>query len=167
MIKSKPYKSWSIIILMLLIIGGGIFIWSRYSPSQPIEILLPPPGEFEGKVYLSGAVSNPGIYPIKSSDSLDDVIKRAGGLSQNASLTELQLHIPLTGEENEPQKININLADAWLLEALPGIGEAKAKAIVEYRERNGPFRTISELTKVEGIGDTIYEQIKGLITVTE
>lgn len=71
-----------------------------------------------------------------------------------------------TGDEVEfePQKININRAEAWLLEALPGIGETRAQHIVDHREQNGPFRDITEITSVEGIGRAIYEQIKDLIT---
>lgn len=64
-----------------------------------------------------------------------------------------------------PQKIDINRAEAWLLEALPGIGESKAQAIIAYRQQNGVFKHISEITNVEGIGPAIYEQIKDLITV--
>ena len=64
-----------------------------------------------------------------------------------------------------PQKIDINRAEAWLLEALPGIGEIKAQAIIAYRQQNGGFSHITEITKVEGIGPAIYEEIKELITV--
>ncbi len=64
-----------------------------------------------------------------------------------------------------PQKIDINRAEAWLLEALPGIGPSKAQAIIDYRQQNGGFKNISEITRVEGIGPAIYEQIKDLITV--
>jgi competence ComEA-like helix-hairpin-helix protein len=72
-----------------------------------------------------------------------------------------------TGEvgQGEPQKIDINRAEAWLLEALPGIGPTKAQAIIDYRQQNGYFSDISEILNVEGIGQDIYEQIKDLITV--
>jgi comEA protein len=66
-----------------------------------------------------------------------------------------------------PQKIDINRAEAWLLEALPGIGPSKAQAIIDYRQQNGGFHTIIEITEVEGIGLSIYEQIKDLITVAD
>ena len=64
-----------------------------------------------------------------------------------------------------PQKIDINRAEAWLLEALPGIGESKAQAIIAYRQQNGGFSHIIEITEVEGIGPAIYEDIKNLIAV--
>jgi comEA protein len=66
---------------------------------------------------------------------------------------------------DQPQKIDINRAEAWLLEALPGIGPSKAQAIIDYRQQNGEFKHITEITRVEGIGPAIYEQIKDLITV--
>jgi competence protein ComEA len=67
----------------------------------------------------------------------------------------------------DTQKININRAEAWLLEALPGIGPTKAKAIIEYRQKNGFFRNVDELTKVNGISAALLEQIKPLVTVTD
>lgn len=62
-------------------------------------------------------------------------------------------------------KININTATAEELTALPGIGQAKAEAIVKYREANGPFKTVDELGNVKGIGNKILENIKGEISV--
>ncbi|MDO8568153.1 MAG: ComEA family DNA-binding protein [Dehalococcoidales bacterium] len=71
------------------------------------------------------------------------------------------------GGQDSPQsqKINLNRADAWLLAALPDIGQTRAQAIVNYRQKNGPFRSTNELLKVEGIGTAIYDKIKDLITV--
>lgn len=62
-------------------------------------------------------------------------------------------------------KININTADASELMRLEGIGESKAKAIIEYREKNGRFRTPDELTDVNGIGAGIFEENIDKITV--
>ncbi len=62
-------------------------------------------------------------------------------------------------------KININTATLSMLIELPGIGETKAAAIIEYRDTYGSFFSISEITNVSGIGDKTYEKIKELITV--
>ena len=62
-------------------------------------------------------------------------------------------------------KININTSDETALQTLNGIGEAKAKAIIEYRNQNGKFKTIEDIKNVPGIGDSIYEKIKDNITV--
>jgi len=62
-------------------------------------------------------------------------------------------------------KININSADVSQLESLPGIGPSTAKAIVDQREANGPFKSIEALKDVKGIGDKKFDAIKNLITV--
>lgn len=56
--------------------------------------------------------------------------------------------------------VNINTATATELEALPGIGPAKAKAIVAYRQQNGQFKTVEDLKKVKGIGEGIFSKLK-------
>lgn len=61
--------------------------------------------------------------------------------------------------------ININTASAEELDQLPGIGPAIAQRIVDYREANGPFRSVEEIKLVSGIGDKLFEKIKDLITV--
>lgn len=66
--------------------------------------------------------------------------------------------------QDEATPININTADAATLMLLKGIGEAKAKAIIEYREAQ-PFETIEDIMKVSGIGEKTFENVKDRITV--
>ncbi len=169
MTTGKLNKYWTLItILLIAIIAiGGIVAWSRYSPSQPIEISITPGQQVEGEIYIGGAVTNSGFYPLKARDSIEALIQAAGGTTSSADLSRLKLYIPEVGEEQRPQKINLNRAEAWLLEYLPGIGETRARAIIAYREQYGPFHNINELTKVAGIGVTTYERIKHLITVAD
>ena len=61
-------------------------------------------------------------------------------------------------------KININKADATTLQKLSGIGEAKAKAIVEYRNKVGKIKNVAELSKISGIGDATIEKISPYLT---
>ena len=63
------------------------------------------------------------------------------------------------------EPVNINTADASELERLPGIGPALAARIVAYREEHGPFSYCYELTDVSGIGSSVYEGLRELITV--
>lgn len=63
--------------------------------------------------------------------------------------------------------ININKATLAELTALPGIGEVKAQAILDYREQNGDFHSLEELLEVPGIGPRTLEQISGLIRLEE
>ena len=60
--------------------------------------------------------------------------------------------------------VNVNTADvATIAKELDGIGKAKAQAIVEYRQKNGPFRAPEDLLKVEGIGQKVLDQNRGNI----
>jgi competence protein ComEA len=62
--------------------------------------------------------------------------------------------------------VNVNTADAnTIAKELDGIGPAKAQAIVEYRQKNGPFRSADDLLKVDGIGEKVLEQNRGNIRV--
>lgn len=62
--------------------------------------------------------------------------------------------------------VNINTASPSELEALPGIGPAKAKAIVDYRQQHGAFKSVEELKNVKGIGEGIFSKLKAEATVT-
>lgn len=68
-------------------------------------------------------------------------------------------------EEVAPLQIDINAAGEEELCKLPGIGPAKAGAIVEYRQQNGPFATTEELRAVRGIGDKTYWKIREHVTI--
>ena len=72
-----------------------------------------------------------------------------------------------TGTTPSDGKININTASVYLLDTLPGIGPVIAQRIVDYREQFGPFRDISELSNVEGIGPSTMYKIIELITVED
>ena len=166
---SKPNQYWTltIILLIAIIAIGGIVTWLRYSRSQPIEISTPPHQELQGEIYISGAVINPGFYSLRAGDTMEALIQATGGTTDSADLTRVELYIPQSGEALPPQEIDINRAELWLLEALPGIGETLAQRIIDYHNQNGAFRNINELLKVEGIGVATYDKIKHLITVAE
>jgi len=169
MTTSKLDKYWVLIAILLItvIAVAGIVACSKYGRSLPIEISTPPQGELQGEIYVGGAVCNPGFYPIKAGDTLETVIQAAGGTTGSADFANIQIYVYRAGEESQPQKIDLNRAEAWLLEALPGIGETKAQAIINYRQQNGLFKNINELNEVEGIGVATCERIAHLITVSD
>lgn len=71
----------------------------------------------------------------------------------------------ISSTTTDNQLININTADEKKLQNINGVGEAKAKSIIEYREENGLFTTIEDIKNVPGIGDSLFEKIKAYITV--
>ena len=117
-----------------------------------------------------------------------DAIEAAGGETEEADLDKLNLarilndgdkvYVPNKNdinteemiledesENNKQATININTASIEELIKLPGIGEATATKIVEYRKQNGKFKTIEELKNVAGIGNNKFETIKDKIRV--
>ena len=84
------------------------------------------------------------------------------------SLMEAQSQGPALSSAADSQQdfpVNINTADWEQLMTLPGIGEAKARAIVRYRMDFGPFQSLEQLKQVKGIGDGILEDIRGLVVL--
>ncbi|WP_048305767.1 ComEA family DNA-binding protein [Halomonas sp. PR-M31] len=80
-----------------------------------------------------------------------------------AVLLSLSLGFASLALAQETQSININSADAEMLTQLPGIGEAKAQAIIEDREANGPFNSAEDLSRINGIGDATVESLRDQI----
>lgn len=160
--KCNTYRFLTTVLILLAVTilpgcGGG----------NELEIKLPPAAEIKSMVYVGGSVTVPGYYPVRDTDTLKSLIQAAGGTSSGADLTQMRLYIPAAGEAAKPQKIDLNRAEAWLLEGLPEIGEVTAKRIVAYREKNGLFRSLNDLLRVEGIGQATLTKIKDLITVSE
>ncbi|MGF6948360.1 competence protein ComEA [Neobacillus sp. B4I6] len=143
-------------------------------------------------VDVKGQIKLPGVYQANTSERVIDVISRAGGLTDKADQgqvnfaehvqDEMIIYIPAKGEEGLPSapiggsqittsgnqkesKININKADETELQNLPGIGPAKAAAIIEYRNTNGPFKAIEDLKNISGIGDKTFEKFKDLLAI--
>ena len=152
--------------------------------------------EPELQVYVSGAVRRPGVYTLKPGDRLIDAVEAAGGETPEADLEavnlalrvqdEAQYKIPKIGEPpdsnsnvvtasvapenpfiNKGELIDLNKASVELLETLPGIGPVRAGDIVADRELNGPFLSIEQITRVQGIGPAIFDDIRELVTVGE
>lgn len=61
--------------------------------------------------------------------------------------------------------ININTASVDELNAVKGIGPSKAKAIVEYRDKNGPFKSVDDLKAIKGFGDKSIAKLRGELSV--
>lgn len=156
------------------------------SEQQPIE--AEPPQNVT--VDVKGAVHYPGVYTFTAEQRIVDAIEAAGGYVDDADSTlinhaqkladELIIYVPRHGEEipvlptasvataaasSSTSLININTATEQQLQELPGIGPAKAAAIVAHRQEHGTFSTTDGLKDVSGIGDKSFEQLSDLITV--
>ena len=156
------------VFLAIAAIAGGVMLAVQHSRNQPVEIVLSQTElpELSGEIYIGGAVANPGICPLREGDTLQTLLSDAG-VEPDADLSHITIYVPRQGEEQRPQKVDINRAEAWLLEALPGIGEVTAQAIVDYRSEHEPFRRIEDLLKVSGIGPATFDKIKDYITVSD
>jgi len=116
---STKYRVLIIAILIVIIVTGSMVTWARYRQSQPVEISISPAQELRGEIYIDGAVNNPGLYPLRAGDSLEELIQAAGGASAGADLNQLELYIPEAGGEGEPaQKINLNKSCKRSLESV-------------------------------------------------
>lgn len=149
--------------------------------SGPVET----PGNTEIRVYVCGAVANPGVVEILAGSRAEDALFAAGGFAEDADREAVnladwvsdgqKLYFPVEGEVVEPSAqslagavaglVNINTADAAALCTLPGVGESRAADIIAYRESNGGFASSEDIMKVPGIKTAMYEKIKDKITV--
>lgn len=133
-------------------------------------------------VDVTGAVQKPGVYQLNQGDRVYQAIEKAGGFREDAEASAInqaavledgqQITILSTSQQQMQEEkaaeeglVNINTADADALCTLPGIGEAKAKSIIAYREKNGPFKSTEELTKVSGIKEGVFDKVSDLICV--
>ena len=146
------------------------------------------------KIHITGQVKIPGIIELEYGARISDAIEKAGGLTEFASLKNVnlaykledgqKLYIPTTEEDVESvlmengeniiqntnlsgksKMININKANESELEEIPGVGPAMASKIVNYRKENGEFKTIEDLKNISGIGEKKFEAMREYISV--
>ena len=124
-------------------------------------------------VDVKGNVVSPGVYTLPAGSRVQDAITAAGGFCNEEDGLQINLAKKLTdGEmilvgpvEQQSNLININTAGAEELDSLPGIGEGLSQRILQYREEYGSFYTIEDLKNVQGIGNSVFDKLKDLITV--
>lgn len=134
-------------------------------------------------VHVTGAILEPGVYELDPDARLGDAIQVAGGPSDDADLSLLNLARRLQDGEQvdvprvrptpgpgtavgagETDRVDINTANADELDSLPGIGPALADAIIEYRTAHGPFTSVDELARVPGISARMVDQMRDRVT---
>jgi competence protein ComEA len=169
--------------ILIGIMAGALLtslIWVAASPPRGEAIkLIPPPTQIPITVHVTGAVTKPGLYFLPQDSRVNDAIKSAGGFLANADKNFVNLAEPVKDGDkiNVPELlpglaiggtgllININSATEPELENLPGIGPTLAQKIIDYRTQYGFFATIDAIKNVPGIGESVFTEIKSLITV--
>lgn len=142
-------------------------------------------------VDIKGAVKIEGVYEVRSNERLAKVIDKAGGFTEDADKTSVNLAQKVSDEmmvyvarqdENKSLLIanssssatisdstsgivNINTATQEELQTISGIGEKRAKDIVAYREQNGLFKSVDELSNISGIGTKTLEKLKSEVSI--
>jgi competence protein ComEA len=84
---------------------------------------------------------------------------------EDSEHSEGRSHPDESGNEMSPLRVNINTGSEQELMTLPGIGEAKARLIIEYRDSNGGFSTIEDIMKISGIKEGMFNKIKDRICI--
>ncbi|PJJ72003.1 competence protein ComEA [Diaminobutyricimonas aerilata] len=134
-------------------------------------------------VHILGAVNRPGLYELREGDRAVDAVAAAGGFTPDADQAALnlarlvadgeQLVIPVAGAAPPAgapppvadDRVNLNTADVAALETLPRVGPELAQRIVDWRDANGPFRSVDDLGQVSGIGDKTLDGLRDRVTV--
>lgn len=141
-------------------------------------------------VDVQGAVKTPGVYRLQKGAIVQDALKMAGGviaaadtkqLNQAKKLTDqMQVYVPVAGEKSgagnssatngnngsgDKKVVNINTATVEDFKSVSGIGPKKAEKIIAFREKNGEFKQLHDLTKVSGIGEKSLDSLKDQLTV--
>ena len=188
-------KQWIVIVILVSFIafGTGMIVGKgtvkvQPSNSTPVvttkETVEKDDTPKDVTVYVAGAVKKSDVYKLPVGSIVKDAIEKAGGATKDADLVAINLAqkvqdgeeivVPTkqsniapssTSSSKNNGKININTASLTELETLPGIGEVKGNAIIQYRKTHGPFKSIHDITNVSGIGEKTFEKIEALITV--
>lgn len=173
--------------LIACLAGIGLWVWEPWAEPETAELVVveetgaettaaAPSGQIE--VYISGAVKHPGVYDVPAGSRVYELVRAAGDVIPYADVEAVNLsarlsdgekiHIPLNPARvtvtAEPV-VNINQAGLEELETLPGIGEATARKILDYRQEHGWFWTKEELMEVPSIGEGRYGKIEDRITL--
>ncbi len=176
-----------IIFAIFFILSGLIYSFFRFekdddetiiSSDEKISIENEAQKIEEIFVYICGNIKQPGVYGFESGERINDAIEKAGGVTKEANLSNLNLaeilkdgqmiyikSIHENSEEESDGLININTASEEMLMSLPGIGNVKAQGIISYRENSGLFNSIEDIMKVEGIKEALFSKIKDFIKV--
>lgn len=160
------------IAVVILIVIGILINKKKEQYIIPEDKLGPQIPSKQIVVDVKGEVYRPGLYCLDSEARVYDAIIQAGGFTNNAQIETLNMALKLSDGmviyvERKSQishtQISINNASLDELMKISGIGEAKARNIIKYREEHGRFYTLEDLKNVSGISENLFQQIKEFI----
>ena len=191
----KSYRLYvAMFLLNLAVVLGVIYLLRREAPRE-ILVTQPLPRPTTPAiskpiahimVLVAGAVNHPGTLELTSPARVADALQQAGLLPEadlsTINLTQVlqegdTIRVPIRpaiapaandlapGGASAVAKINLNTATLAELDGLPGIGPTLAQRILDYRAQIGGFTSIEQIVEVKGIGDTLFAEIKELVTV--
>ena len=193
--RSAPALSAVVAAVVVVIGAVGFVLFHRSPPVPAIELPRAEAAPAstatttgEVVVHVAGAVMRPGVVRLAGAGRVVDAIAAAGGAAPDADLNQVNLaakvgdgdrvYVPRRGESPPPAPaasgpssptssgpVDLNSAPPDQLDALPGVGPATARAIVEYRTRHGRFRIVDDLLSVPGIGPAKLATLKPLVRV--
>lgn len=191
---SKRELALTALIILLLIVNVSLILKieqpsKKSVDTRDVESYFVPDEDIkkpEIAVHITGQVKERGVLYIPEGSRAVDAINAAGGTLPEADLDRInlaralfdgeKLYIPALDElmDNDSDlgyngqvnsRVNINSANASQLESLQGIGPVLAQRIVDFRNKEGPFKKPEDLMKVSGIGPKVYENLKDSVTV--
>jgi len=177
-------KSWQLLIMGLLfglISAGLVLLVASPTKTTPLSVIQPT-ADPDILVDVSGAVAHPGVYELQLGDRVNDAIQAAGGLLPYSSTVNINLaayirdgqkiyipgkdvQLPESAIQPDASLLDLNRATLDDLIQLPGIGEQKAEAILQYRNQYGNFLAVDDLLYVPGIGDSLLDTLRKYVTV--
>lgn len=173
--------------VVALVVGAGVGLLASSYLGKPSSVVVQfgdtPTGNGPIRVYITGAVRTPGVYPLRVGDRLVNAVEAAGGPAPDADTEAVdfaerlqdggQYRVPRVGDppqQTDPsptanaQLVDINRADVNLLRSLPGVGATRAANIVASRQKDGPFQQPEDLLTRKLVTQTLFNQVKPLIT---
>ncbi|GAA1912791.1 hypothetical protein GCM10009775_01700 [Microbacterium aoyamense] len=173
----------AVLVVLAVTVGIGV-LRGATTPVEAVTVDIGSAGPSNPglQVHVAGAVAAPGLYVLRADARVVDAVAAAGGFLDGAARDAVnlarplsdgeQLLVPAAGESPSAGppavadgRVNLNTADAAVLDTLPRIGPALAQRIIDWRDENGRFTSVEDLLAVPGIGDKMLDFLRELVTI--
>lgn len=172
-----------VIAIVVIAVVALVFTFTKIDPNvnnSKNEEVISLVDENQIRIVIDGQIVHPGSYSMSPSQTIGDLVEKAGGFLESADQDAIMIDTALENRTNVyippkstysteceveagVEKININSASAAQLSTLDGISLTLGEKIVAYRLENGPFLALEDVKNVSGIGDATYQKIRDYI----